>query len=461
MIGQTILHYRIVGQLGSGGMGVVYEAQDLTLGRRVALKFLPPQLARDAASLDRFLLEARSASALNHPNICTIYAVENDGGQSFIAMELLEGQSLDHKLLGPPLPLDRVLDISIQLADALDAAHAKGIVHRDIKPANIFLTQRGPVKVLDFGLAKLTRAAEIAMDTVATQAAPGRAHLTSPGSTVGTIAYMSPEQTRGEELDIRSDLFSLGALMYQMATGRPPFTGATSAVIFSAILEHDPVPPLELNSELPPKLQEIIDQALEKDRDLRYQSAADLRSDLKRLKRDTESGRKIHRHADVGTDVLAGSSDSRVAEGTPARPSDAKRIAEQPVFSRFDVSPDGKLAAFATYHPGELKEKLALLAIDSGQILKFLDFERPRAESSATLGSIRFARDGKAVIYPVRNGGTANLWLQPLDGSPGKQITDFKSEEISDFHWSFDGRKLGLIRGHTESDVVLIRDSQP
>jgi eukaryotic-like serine/threonine-protein kinase len=205
MIGQTILHYRIVGQLGSGGMGVVYEAQDLTLGRRVALKFLPPELARDAASLDRFLLEARSASALNHPNICTIYAVENDGGQFFIAMELLEGQSLDHKLLGPPLSLDRVLDISIQLADALDAAHAKGIVHRDIKPANIFLTQRGPVKVLDFGLAKLTRAAEMAMDTVATQAAPGRAHLTSPGSTVGTIAYMSPEQTRGEELDARSD----------------------------------------------------------------------------------------------------------------------------------------------------------------------------------------------------------------------------------------------------------------
>src|SRR5438128_1950760 len=322
MIGQTISHYRITGQLGSGGMGVVYEAQDLTLGRRVALKFLPPDVARDSASLDRFLLEARSASALNHPNICTIYAVENDGGQSFIAMELLEGQSLDHKLLGPPLPLDRVLDISIQLADALDAAHAKGIVHRDIKPANIFLTQRGPIKVLDFGLAKFTRAAEIAMDNVATQAAPGRAHLTSPGSTVGTIAYMSPEQTRGEELDARSDLFSFGALMYQMATGRLPFSGNTSALTFNAILERDPTPAVQLNPDLPPKLQEIIDQALEKDRDLRYQSAADLRSDLKRLKRDTESGRKIHRHADVGTGVLD-PSDSRVAEGTPARPSDA------------------------------------------------------------------------------------------------------------------------------------------
>src|SRR5213593_1825792 len=296
MIGQTISHYRITGQLGSGGMGVVYEAQDLTLGRRVALKFLPPDVARDSAALDRFLFEARAASALNHPNICTIYAVEKSDGQSFIAMELLEGQSLDHKLLGPPLPLDRLLDISIQLTEALEAAHAKGIVHRDIKPANIFITQRGQIKVLDFGLAKLTREAEMAMDTVASQRGP--AHLTSPGSTVGTVAYMSPEQARGEVLDARCDLFSLGAVMYQMATGRLPFSGNTSAVIFNAILERDPIPALQLNPDLPPQVQEIIDQALEKDRDLRYQTAADLRGDLKRLKRDTESGR-------VGTGALA------------------------------------------------------------------------------------------------------------------------------------------------------------
>ena len=247
MIGRTISHYRITGQLGSGGMGIVYEALDLDLGRQVALKFLPPQLSGDPNALERFLLEARAASSLNHPNICTIYAVEkvkieNEAEQTFIAMELLEGETLDRRMGSGPLPPDRLLEWSIQLADALDAAHAKRIIHRDIKPANIFITQRGQVKVLDFGLAKLTHP-EMEMTTIgATQDSPRPANLTSPGATVGTIAYMSPEQARGEELDPRTDLFSLGVVVYQMATGRFPFSGATSAVVFHAILELDPVP---------------------------------------------------------------------------------------------------------------------------------------------------------------------------------------------------------------------------
>src|SRR5579863_4317390 len=317
MIGQTISHYRITGRLGSGGMGVVYEAQDLTLGRRVALKFLPPQLASDAAALDRFLLEARAASALNHPNICTIYAVEKDGGQSFIAMELLEGQSLAARLNTGSLPLDNLLDVSTQLADALDAAHAKGIVHRDIKPANIFLTQRGQVKILDFGLAKLTRAAEMSTETIGTSHDNLRtAGLTSAGSTVGTVAYMSPEQARGEQLDPRSDLFSLGTVIYQMATGQLPFSGNTSAVIFHAILERDPLPAVQLNPQLPPRLQEIIGKLLEKDRDLRYQSAADLRGDLKRLRRDTDSGRKITQPVAASTMAVPVASSSPQSSGS-------------------------------------------------------------------------------------------------------------------------------------------------
>ena len=322
MIGQTISHYRITGQVGSGGMGIVYEAQDLDLGRKVALKFLPPQSSRDQTALDRFLLEARTASALNHPNICTIYAVEKvqlESGeqQSFIAMELLEGETLDRRLASGIVPLDRMLDWGIQLADALDAAHVKGIIHRDIKPANIFITQRGQVKVLDFGLAKLTRP-EMQMETIgATQDSPGPVHLTSPGSTVGTIAYMSPEQARGEELDPRTDLFSLGVVIYQMATGRLPFSGATSAVVFNAILEREPVPALQLNATLPPKLEEIISKALEKDRDLRYQSAADLRGDLK--PGAWEADRTIARSTRFRHFIRAGASRPGPGRDGPAR----------------------------------------------------------------------------------------------------------------------------------------------
>jgi serine/threonine protein kinase len=446
MIGQTISHYRITGRLGSGGMGVVYEAQDLTLGRRVALKFLPPELARDASALSRFLLEARAASALNHPNICTIYAVEHDGGQSFISMELIEGQGLDSKLHGGPLPIDRLIDISIQLADALDAAHAKGIVHRDIKPANIFITQRGQVKVLDFGLAKLTQAAGLAAETIgATQDDLGPAHLTSPGSTVGTIAYMSPEQARGEELDARTDLFSLGAVIYQMATGQLPFPGNTSAVIFNAILERDPVPAAQLNPQLPPKLLEVIDKLLEKDRDLRYQSAADLRGDFRRLKRNTEPIRPATQPVSAGSvsvAVPAASPSPQPSSGSAVVAAARQHKLGAGVATLIAVA----LIAAAAYGIYSLIHRNQAVPFQNISIHKVTE------TGKATLAAI--SPDGKYILNVMRENGQESLWLRNVPTNSNTQVIPPAEANYLGLRFSPDGNYLYFMRSEPGSQEL-------